>query len=352
MGAKIALIEDNREMRENIQEILELADYEVFAAENGKRGVELIKSENPDLILCDIMMPELDGYGVLHMVSKNPKTARIPFIFLTAKSEKDDFRKGMNMGADDYLTKPFDDTELLDAIERRIERIERFSQEFEGEQGFSDFLQSASGLKELEQLKESKRIKRFNKKDTIYTEGDYPSYLYFINEGKVRTSKMNMDGKDFVTGLYKTGEFFGFMEMIKDANYEESAYSMEDTELTLIPREDFLRLLYTSKEVSGQFIKMLAGSVTEKQDELLNLAYDTVRKRVADSLLKLHDKYKEEGQDEFSMSISRNDLAAIVGTATESVIRTLSEFKQDGYISIQGSKITILQPEKLKNFRF
>ncbi|MBT4792454.1 MAG: response regulator [Halobacteriovoraceae bacterium] len=353
MSIKIALIEDNTDMRENIREILELADYAVFTAENGKRGVEIIKSELPDLILCDIMMPELDGYGVLHIISNNPKTAKIPFIFLTAKTERDDFRKGMNMGADDYLTKPFDDTQLLDAIERRLKRIELFSNEFPpNEAGLTDFFNNVSGLKELEQLKESRHTKKYNKKDSIYSESYYPSFLYFINSGKVRTSKMNMDGKDFVTGLFKEGEFFGFMEMIRETNYEESAFTMENTELTLIPREDFLKLLFTSKEVSGQFIKMLSGSVTVKQEELLNLAYDTVRKRVASSLLKLVDKYNQDESSDFSMSISRNELAAMVGTSTESVIRTLSEFKADGYISVQGSTITILQQDELRNFRF
>ncbi|NOQ74942.1 MAG: response regulator [Crocinitomix sp.] len=123
MRVKILLIEDNHEMLENIEEILELADYDVVTAENGKKGVPLIKKELPDLILCDIMMPELDGYGVLDAISRDPLTAAIPFIFLTAKSGKEDFRKGMNLGADDYLTKPFDDRQLLDTVERRIKKV-------------------------------------------------------------------------------------------------------------------------------------------------------------------------------------------------------------------------------------
>lgn len=350
---KIALIEDNTEMRENIQEILELADYTVMTAENGKRGVELIKKEIPDLILCDIMMPELDGYGVLYMVSKNPETATIPFIFLTAKSERDDFRKGMNLGADDYLTKPFDDTELLDAIEKRLQRIEQFSKDIapSGE-ALNQFLENVSGISSLEELAKDKRSKKFNKKDTIFFEGDYPNFIYFINDGKVKTSKMNLDGKDFITNLYGPGEFFGFVDMIKEENYGETAIALENAELTLIPREDFLALLFSSKEVSSRFIKMLAGAATDKQSELLNLAYDTVRKRVADSLLKLYDKYKGDSAESFSIAIARDDLAALVGTATESVIRTLSEFKSDGYISIKGSNITILAPEKLKQLKF
>ena len=350
---KIALIEDNTEMRENIQEILELADYTVLTAENGKLGVEMIKKELPDLILCDIMMPELDGYGVLYMVSKNPATASIPFIFLTAKSERDDFRKGMNLGADDYLTKPFDDTELLDAIEKRLTRIEQFSKDIpRTAEGLNQFFASLNGAKQLEDLAQDKRTKKFNKKDTIFFEGDYPNFIYFITAGKVKTSKMNADGKDFITGLYGVGEFFGFMEMIKDDNYAESAIALENSELSLIPRDEFLNLLFSSKEVATRFIKMLAGAAADKQNELLNLAYDTVRKRVADSLIKLYEKYKEDSTENFSIAIARDDLAALVGTATESVIRTLSEFKSDGYISIKGSNITILAPEKLKQLKY
>ena len=119
---KILLIEDNAEIRENTSEILSLANYSVITAENGKIGVELAQRERPDLIICDIMMPELDGYGVLHILSKKEDTASIPFIFLTAKTEKTDIRKGMNLGADDYLTKPFDDTDLLNAIETRLRK--------------------------------------------------------------------------------------------------------------------------------------------------------------------------------------------------------------------------------------
>lgn len=348
MAIKIALIEDNKDMRENIEEILELANYDVVTAENGKKGVSLIKQEIPDLILCDIMMPELDGYGVLYMVGKDPKTAAIPFIFLTAKSERDDFRKGMNMGADDYLTKPFDDTQLLGAIERRLKRIEQFSGDFDrSESGLNTFMNQAG----IEALTHERRTKKYAKKDNLFYESDYPNNLYFVISGKIKTYKMNTDGKDFVTGLYSKGDFFGFEEMIKGINYTNSAAALEDCEVALIHREDFLKLLYTSREVSEKFTRMLVGSVTEKQQELLNLAYDSVRKRVADSLLKLSEKYNESDSD-FSIAISRDDLASIVGTATESVIRTLSEFKSDGYISIKGSAITILKPEKLKNFMF
>src|SRR5664279_4768272 len=124
MKKAILVIDDNADIRENTAEILELAGYKTFLAENGKKGVEIALKEIPSLIVCDIMMPELDGYGVLHLLRKNPSTENVPFIFLTAKTERLDFRKGMEMGADDFITKPFDDIELLNAIEIRLKKYE------------------------------------------------------------------------------------------------------------------------------------------------------------------------------------------------------------------------------------
>ncbi|HNB82245.1 MAG TPA: response regulator, partial [Chitinophagaceae bacterium] len=104
----ILLIEDNEDVRENTAEILEMAGYKVSTAADGKQGIASVQKDKPDLIVCDIMMPVLDGYGVLHMLGKNPATQSIPFIFLSARAERSDMRKGMDMGADDYITKPFD----------------------------------------------------------------------------------------------------------------------------------------------------------------------------------------------------------------------------------------------------
>ena len=119
---KILIIEDEEAVRENILDLLEAENFETIAAANGRIGVHLAISEVPDLILCDMMMPELDGYGVLTALRQDPSTATIPFIFLTAKSAKSDFRQGMNMGADDYITKPFTRAELLSAIINRLEK--------------------------------------------------------------------------------------------------------------------------------------------------------------------------------------------------------------------------------------
>src|SRR6185312_1287633 len=125
----VLLIEDNTDIRENLAEILELSNYKVFMAVDGKEGVAIALKNHPDIVVCDIMMPVLDGYGVIHMLQKNEQTKNTPFIFLTAKAERSDLRKGMELGADDYITKPFSGTELLNAIERRLKKAEALKQQ-------------------------------------------------------------------------------------------------------------------------------------------------------------------------------------------------------------------------------
>ena len=350
---KILLIEDNPEMRENTAEMLELANYEVEVAENGKVGVKKAQEDTPDLIICDIMMPELDGYGVLYLLAKNPKTSSVPFIFLTAKAEKSDYRKGMNLGADDYLTKPFEEMELLEAVDIRLKKSEQFQKDFESDlEGIDLFIEEAKGLEELKKLSEDRRSRHYKKKEALFYEGEYPNFLYFINKGKIKTYKMNEDGKELITGLYKEGDFVGYLALLENTEYPESAVVLEESEVYLIPKKDFLALLFSNRDVSARFIKMLSRDLVEKEQELLNLAYNTVRKRVADALLQLKDRYHVDDDTIFSMAISRDDLASMVGTAKESVIRTLSEFKSDQLIAINGSKITILEPEKLAGLRY
>jgi DNA-binding NarL/FixJ family response regulator len=134
----ILVIEDEPEMRRNITALLRYRDYGTLEAENGRQGVELARREKPDLILCDVMMPELDGYGVLQALQQDASLASIPFVFLTAKGDKDDLRSGMNLGADDYLIKPVANNELVEAIEARLRRSEiQASREFKPD--FSSF---------------------------------------------------------------------------------------------------------------------------------------------------------------------------------------------------------------------
>ncbi len=348
----ILLIEDNTDVRENTAEILELANYKVLQAANGREGVEIAQNNKPDLIICDIMMPVLDGYGVIHLLNKNPDTASIPFIFLTAKSERTDFRKGMEMGADDYISKPFDDIELLNAIERRLKKSEMLKAEFsKNVEGLNRFFDEAQKVADLKNLSADRRIKTFRKKDIIFSEGNSPIYLYFLAKGRVAVSRAHEYGKELITTLYKEGDFFGYTALLEGDLYSETAEAMEDSEVCLIPKEDFLSLMYSNMNVMKSFVKMLADNIQEKEKQLLNLAYSTVRKRVAEALVLLHNRYAAAEDKKFTIAIARADLANIVGTATESLIRTLSDFKEEGMVEMKGTNITITALEKLKKLK-
>lgn len=344
---KILVIEDMPDVRENLQEILDISGFNVVAAGDGAQGVEIALQEQPDLILCDVMMPRLDGFTVLNILSKRPETSDIPFVFLTAKTEKEDFRKGMDLGADDYLTKPFTVEELLKVIETRLKKSYRLKNFNKTEDGLSTFINEARGFEELKKLSADRRIKSFNRRDKLFEERDIPRYLYFINKGQVKLFKSNDIGKEYIVNIRSEGDFVGYTALIKDEAYQFSAAALENVEVSLIPKEDFLSLLYANRDVSSRLIKMLADNVAEKEAQLLSLAYNSVRKRVAEAVILLHDRYQKEGKND--IQILREDLAQIVGTAKESVIRMLTEFKTDGYIDISDGAIHILNRKKLEH---
>lgn len=345
----ILLIEDDADVRDNTAEILTLANYRVLKAENGKIGVDLARKELPDLVLCDIMMPQLDGYGVLHMLGRSPETAEIPFIFLTAKAERSEVRRGMDLGADDYLTKPFEESELLNAIEGRLKRSDLFRKGFDRSlSGLNDFMDQARGVSALQDLSKDRRVRNLERKGILFHEGDEMRHVPFLVTGKVRTFKVNNDGKEFVTGLHVPGDFIGYLGMLEGGHAMETAEAMEESEVALVPREDLLRLLYRDRDVSMRFIRMLTHEMGEKQERLLQLAYASVRQRVAQALLKLHDRFSGAQSEELGVRISRDDLAAIVGTATESLIRCLTDLKDEGLIITQGRDIRITERRGLE----
>jgi len=346
---KILLIEDNRELRENTAEILELAGYQAITAPDGKKGVNLVMKEKPDLIICDIMMPVLDGYGVLHMLANNSETASIPFIFLTARTERSDFRKGMEMGADDFITKPFDKIELLNAVDRRLKKADALKKEYQqGMEGLTSFIKDVAGSDAVEKFTQGRKVRTYDKKEYIYREGEFPRGIYYVNSGKIKVIKINEAGKEFITNLLAKGDFFGYTALLEERDYKESAQALDNSEVIFIPRDEFNTLVYNNREVAKKFLQLLTKNVSEHQYRLLDLAYSSVRKRVAKALLQLQGRYREDNSEKFSMAITREDLANIVGTATESLIRTLSDLKEEKLIDIHDGKIYLVNEEKLK----
>lgn len=349
----ILVVDDNTDIRENTAEILMLAGYNTFTAENGKRGVETALREKPDLIVCDIMMPDLDGYGVLHLLRTNPATEHIPLIFLTAKTERTDFRKGMEMGADDYITKPFDDLELLKAIEIRLKKSDIIHKAYgAGEQGMNELVKElkSSGLLLLDP--ERYDSEHVAKKQLVYGEGKRPRYLYFVKSGKVKTFKVNEDGKEYITNLYSAGDYLGYLALLENSTYDDTAEVLEDAEVAMIPKDEFTDAVYNDMAIATKFIRLVAQDVKEKEERLLRLAYDSLRRRIAKALLDIHGKFNKEDTAQNSIDISREDIAQYVGTATESLIRTLSDFKSEKLIEIREGKIRILNQEKLQRLLY
>lgn len=346
---KILLIEDNDEIRENTAEILELANYKVVTAANGKLGVETALAELPDLIVCDIMMPVLDGFGVLHALHKNETVKNTPFIFLTAKTERSDLRRGMELGADDYITKPFSGTELLNAIEGRLKKADLIKAEFtSGIEGVNRLLAATGSKDALEFLTNDRDVNKYKKKQIVYNEGNRAARLFYIVKGKVKAFKTNDDGKELVVELYNEGDFIGYVALLEGSSYKETTEAMEDSELAIIPKADFDELMNSNTQVAQKFIQLLAKNVAAKEEQLLGLAYNSLRKKVADALMILQKKYKT-GDGNFSISISRENLASIAGTATESLIRTLGDFRSEKIIDISEGNIIILNEKKLEN---
>jgi CRP/FNR family transcriptional regulator, polysaccharide utilization system transcription regulator len=213
------------------------------------------------------------------------------------------------------------------------------------------YMTPATDVNTVRRFTSGKKINIYLKKENIYTEGNYPNGIYYINYGKVKIYKTNTTGKDFIMTTLKEGDFFGFTSMLEDRAYTESAQAMEKTELTFISKEEFFRLLAQNPDAIKIFLHILTENVTEQSKKLLELAYSPVRKRVADVLLTLNEQYKNEKHPNV-LTVSREDLANMAGTATESLIRTLSDFREEHLIETKGGRIHILDENKLKAIKY
>ncbi|PRD45590.1 response regulator [Sphingobacterium haloxyli] len=356
MSKTILIIEDNFEIREGTAEILSLTgEYKVLTAVNGKEGVDMAVRCRPDLILCDIMMPELDGYGVLYMLNKNESTMDIPFIFLTAKSERADIRKAMEMGADDYLSKPFDDIELLNAIEGRFRKREkRMTSQLVIDAAKKANLRLSEDEQNylLQDLVKEARVKVLKKKQHIYEEGDTPHFIFYLRQGKIRSFLLYQDGRELSTAIHTADSFLGYEALLLNEQYNDNAEALEDCEVALIPKDRFFELLYNKPAIASKFITLLSGNIREKEEQMLGFAYDTVRKRVANALVHVAEKSAStSGDHEIIIRISRDDLAALAGTASETISRMLADFKDEKLITKMGNAIVIPSVAKLKTIR-
>ncbi|MFI5221672.1 MAG: response regulator [Bacteroidia bacterium] len=351
MNETILIIEDNVTMRENIRDILSLADYNTISAENGMIGLELAKKYLPDLILSDIMMPELDGYGVLRAIENMPALANIPVVFITAKSEISDFRKSMDLGADDYLIKPFSGDDILKVVAARIKKNKNMRVPYHNLEGMLFQRSKRKEFSDLNLFKDFQTVKKIKRKELIYREGDVPHFLYYVISGKVKSFKTNEFSRDYLTGIYNEGDFFGYLSIIENSNRIDSTMTMEDSEIACIPKEYFYQMLHSNNEIALKFIKYISDNLHETEDKLLKLAYDSARKRTSEALLFIYHKYQVGDKNNEAVPINREDISAIAGITAESVSRNLTSFREEGLIEINNNMVKILDLLKLENLK-
>tara|TARA_R110002124_G_scaffold87407_1_gene224998 strand:+ start:24445 stop:25494 length:1050 start_codon:yes stop_codon:yes gene_type:complete len=343
----VLIIEDDTALRENTAELLELSNYTVFTAPNGKLGIEMAKKHTPNIIICDIMMPEVDGYGVLEAISLDSATSHIPFVFLSAKTEHKEIRRGMDLGADDYLTKPFEEDELLSAIESRLAKAEILTKAIASGDTTTDKNDEVRNLNELKNFfDDNGTIDSFKKGEIIYSEGSHSNKIYLILKGIVKSYKMDESGKELITALHKADDFLGFTSFTDILPYQETATAVEDVELAGVSKKDLKEILERNQNVTLELVNVLSETVSEIKEQLLQMAYSSVQKKTAQTILQFARILNREPDE--AIKISRSDLASVAGIATESLIRTLSDFKKKGLIEIEGRTIRILQMEELE----
>lgn len=345
---KVLYIEDDAVLRENTAELLELTGFNVMTAPNGKMGIEKAIKELPDIILCDIMMLGIDGYGVLEELSKNKRTNLIPFIFLSAKTERQDIRKGMNLGADDYITKPFSEEELVSAINSRIAKV-RILKEEKAKKIVTEEIEEDE-IKTLKELKDyiNDNGEEFNYilGEYIYREGKNSNLIYLIKKGIVKCYKHDELGKELTTALFKEGDIFGYTSITENIPYQETATAINEVKVIGLSKAEFNDILTKNHNLVFELIQQLSNELFDTKEQLLQLAYSTVNKKTAATILKFAKKLNKNPED--PIRISRTDLASVAGIATETFIRTMSDFKKEGLIEIEGRNIKVLNIKKLE----
>ncbi|WP_457619150.1 response regulator, partial [Lutibacter sp.] len=304
----------------------------------------------PDLVICDIMMPEMDGYDVLKSLSEDTKTKRIPFIFMSAKTEVKDVRKGMDLGADDYLTKPMNIELLLSAIESRLAKAALLKEE---ETKINVPNQVESFSIQIDNINDLKNYfcdygvtKIYKKKELIYEEDKYAKNIYLIYKGKVKSYKIDEFGKELITTIYKDDDFFGFSAIINNSQNYESTMAMENSEILVVDKLTLQKIIKNNYNLYLEIFQVINKNLSEIKEQLLQMAYGSMRRKTAQTILKFAQRMSYKSSKD--INISRRDLASVAGIATESLIRTLTDLKKEGVIEIEGRNIKIINIDMLE----
>ncbi len=338
---RLLLLEHNSAYQATISEVLIAAGYQVTVAHEGWAGLALARQQPPDLILCAASLSGLDGYALLHLCRQTPTLRAVPFIILGQEAAWPALRRAMERGADDYLPQSCEASSLLLSVAARLLRAGS-----EPNDAAASTPPQETGFT-LAALAASYPPRLMARRQTVYAEGDKPRYLYYVHAGRVKTTKTTSFGKELITSIYYTQDFFGFKDLLEQGMHLEAALAIEDTVLHCIPAADFWQHL-RCPNISLEVMRQLAGRKRVREAMLLDMAYHSLRRRLANALLLLHEQAEAHGHVPPYIQLTREDLAALVGITPESVSRTLSEFRHDHLLEVTPQGIRLLQPGYLR----
>jgi CRP-like cAMP-binding protein/CheY-like chemotaxis protein len=335
---------DNKK-RATLSKLLLNSGFLTYEAKNGEESIAIASRETPDLILCDIILSDIHGNDVLELLKELPHISDIPILYLKNQSDKVDLKVELGLGSADFINRPYNAQSIITKVKIKLEKFHQFKK---SKKDCVEILQSFSANKNnlVNSLLKFEEIETFAKKQLIYNEGDLPKWLFYVESGGIKLFKRNDFGKEFITQIISKGQFFGYRTLLIGTKYNNCAEALTTSTLRLIPRNSFFKLIDSSKMIANKFIELISKSAIDCEQDLVEMAYSSVRRKVARALLVFADD--KSIKPIIKLAVSREDLASKAGTAKETLIRTLSDFKSEGLIDIKGKLITILNFDGLR----
>lgn len=344
MNHTILVIDDMQDVRENIGELLELSGYHVVQASDGYEGIRKAKQHNPDLILCDIMMPGIDGYGVAEILGRQEETNHIPLIYLTAKAEPSDFKKGLQKGAIDYITKPFESDELIESISLRIRQHQHQKPADLGDVEWQNWIAYLQSEHPLDDHGSPLSILTLSAEQTLFEQDDQALWVYFVQEGAIRWESTDAGGRTVCHHLSRPGDFLGWAPGFHLGAYSHTAIALSPSRVVRLSAKQLQETLLSKPGMAltwGQAQLQASQLVVE---DMMGMLYGNARENVARVLL----RFAEFKGGQWTVNMPRETLAKSIGIAYETVIRTLSQFKAEGLVTAKGRRITLCDKAQLE----
>jgi CRP-like cAMP-binding protein/FixJ family two-component response regulator len=332
---RLLLIDSDPKESKKMTEILEIGGYKVELARQGREGLRKAEVIKPDLIISRIVLKGGDGFSILYSIRQDKNLAGIPFIMLAENAEREDRRRAMELGADDFISKPFSEPELLKSIEIQLTRYQQLKNKFSEKDKEADH-QLLHEEPWVRLLIQDRKIQHYREGDQIYRNGNHPAYVYYLLEGRIKLYYLNEKGKELTTDIVTSGEFFGYESVLSNHEYKQNSMALIDSEILRISSDEFISIMQGDTSIANGLLKVISAKFSKKEGDMLSLAYDSVRGRIGLKLIYLSEKLNTD-----RLGISRKDLASLAGTSIETVVRVLSSLKEEGIIELHEHEIIL-----------